>query len=79
MSLRLTVIGAGTMGAGIAQVAAIHGFSTTLCDLSADQLSTAMSSISSSVEKGIDRGKTPPAARDLVAQGLSTETDLLKA
>ena len=79
MSLRLTVIGAGTMGAGIAQVAAIHGFSTTLCDLSADQLSTAMSSISSSVEKGIDRGKTPPEARDLVAQGLSTETDLPKA
>lgn len=76
MSENITVIGAGTMGAGIAQVAAIHGYRTTLCDVSKEQLASAVGAIEASVEKGIARGKTPEEARERVQSGLTTESDL---
>ena len=79
MSENITVIGAGTMGAGIAQVAAIHGYRTTLCDVSEEQLGSARASIEASVEKGISRGKTPEAARERIETGLLTECDLQAA
>ena len=79
MSENITVIGAGTMGACIAQVAAIHGYRTTLCDVSEDQLASAVGAIEASVEKGIARGKTPEEARERVQSGLTTESDLQQA
>ena len=63
MAQRITVIGAGTMGLGIAQVTAIHGIQTVLCDLSPEQLTAACSRIEASVEKGIEKGKNPVEAR----------------
>ena len=44
------------MGLGIAQVTAIHGIPTVLCDLSEEQLATARDKIEASVEKGIEKG-----------------------
>ena len=79
MSENITVVGAGTMGAGIAQVAAIHGYRTTLCDVSEEQLASAVAAIEASVEKGIARGKTPEEAREKVQSGLTTESDLQQA
>lgn len=74
MEQRVTVIGAGTMGLGIAQVTAIHGIPTVLCDLSQDLLDAARAKIDSSVEKGIEKGKTPSEARDRLVDSLSTST-----
>ena len=74
MEQRVTVIGAGTMGLGIAQVTAIHGIPTVLCDLSQDLLDAARAKIDSSVEKGIEKGKTPSDARDRLGDSLSTST-----
>ncbi len=79
MAQRITVIGAGTMGLGIAQVTAIHGIPTVLCDLSQDLLDAARASIEASVEKGIEKGKTPPEARDRWQQSLTTSTDMAEA
>ena len=76
---RVTVIGAGTMGLGIAQVTAIHGIETILCDLSEDLLSSACSSIDASVAKGIDKGKTGPEARENVQQFLTTSVSTVEA
>jgi 3-hydroxybutyryl-CoA dehydrogenase len=50
------VIGAGTMGSGIAQVAAIAGYRTTLMDVVAEQLEKAKETIRSSVEKLFVKG-----------------------
>ncbi len=79
MPTKISVIGAGTMGAGIAQVAAIHGYRAILCDVSQEQLGVALAGIEASVEKGIARGKTSEDARERVRNGLITETDLGKA
>ena len=48
---KIFVLGAGTMGSGIAQVAASSGFEVTLMDIDSDQLGKARESIDRSVEK----------------------------
>ena len=53
----LGVIGAGTMGAGIAHVAALHGCEVLLHEVSADALHKAMERIQMNMKKSIQRGK----------------------
>jgi 3-hydroxybutyryl-CoA dehydrogenase len=51
------VVGAGTMGAGIAEVAAKAGASVTLADIRKDQLISATAAIERSLGKAVDKGK----------------------
>jgi 3-hydroxybutyryl-CoA dehydrogenase len=53
---RIFVIGAGTMGNGIAQVAATCGYQVTLQDVIPEQLKRAQETISRSVEKLVGKG-----------------------
>ncbi len=48
---KIFVVGAGTMGNGIAQTAAVSGFQVTMMDVDQDQLEKAKAVISKSVEK----------------------------
>jgi 3-hydroxybutyryl-CoA dehydrogenase len=57
MTKRIFVVGAGTMGAGIAQLAAQKGFETWLYDLSSDQLSKAQAGINKSLTTLLEKGK----------------------
>ncbi len=79
MSMRIAVIGAGTMGAGIAQVAALSGLETSLCDLNSELLENARRVISASVAKGIEKGKNPPEASELLAKKVRYTTQLPEA
>ena len=54
----VAVIGAGTMGAGIAQVCAQSGWKTHLFDAFPEGLERGMQRIDAFWEKGIARGKT---------------------
>ena len=56
----VAVIGAGTMGAGIAQVCAQAGWKTNLCDAFPEGLERGMKAIDAFWDKGIARGKTSP-------------------
>lgn len=51
------VIGSGTMGAGITQIAAQSGLHVTLVDVSLDQLRRALASISGGLERRVARGQ----------------------
>jgi 3-hydroxybutyryl-CoA dehydrogenase len=73
---RIAVIGAGTMGRGIAQVCATYDLETVLHDVSEEALSTAIESIHAGVEKGIERGKVPVEAREIVRERLSVSDSL---
>jgi 3-hydroxybutyryl-CoA dehydrogenase len=53
----VAVVGAGLMGRGIAHVAALGGYSTTLQDTSRDQLDQATSDVSAILEKGVATGR----------------------
>jgi len=56
MSERICVVGAGQMGSGIAQVAAVAGYEVTLVDVSRDQLDRARSGIERSLAKLVEKG-----------------------
>jgi len=63
---RITVIGAGTMGRGIAQVAGAAGYDVSLHDVSEELVREAIESIRTTLENGISRGKGSSQARDAV-------------
>ncbi len=54
---KIVVIGAGTMGNGIAHTAAASGFATTLIDVNQQILDKALSTISANLQRGVDKGK----------------------
>jgi 3-hydroxybutyryl-CoA dehydrogenase len=58
---RITVVGAGQMGAGIAQVAAVGGFDVTLSDVAPGQLERAIRSIEGSLTKLAEKGRIEPS------------------
>jgi len=53
----IVVIGAGTMGNGIAHTAAASGFDVTLIDVAEAFLERGMSTISANLQRGVDKGK----------------------
>ncbi len=54
--VRIFVVGAGTMGGGIAQTAAVSGYQVTLMDVLPGQLERAQKGIAKSVEKLTSKG-----------------------
>jgi len=54
---RMMVVGAGTMGLGIAHVGAVAGFEVALSDKNEEQLERALATIAGNLEKGVARGK----------------------
>ena len=80
MTLRcVAVVGAGTMGAGIAQVCAQAGWKTNLYDAFPDGVERGMERIAAFWEKGIARGKTTPDQRESWAANLTAVDDLARA
>ena len=76
---KVTVIGAGTMGAGIAQICAQAGWQTTLYDAYPEGLDRGMERINDFWDKGIARGKLLPNKNVNGQKNLTTEQDLSKA
>ena len=68
------VIGAGTMGNGIAQVFAQAGFAVRLVDVAQPLLDRARGTIEKSLAKFVDKGKLAAADRDAALARLSTAT-----
>ena len=79
MSERITVIGAGTMGNGIAGQAAVSGYSVVLCDLDAARIEAGMARIDQTYEKGVSKGKLDRGAADAARGRLSTSVELEEA
>ncbi len=55
----VAVMGAGTMGAGIAQVLAQHGFEVRLCENQPEALARARAAIEAQLTRAAERGKIP--------------------
>jgi 3-hydroxybutyryl-CoA dehydrogenase len=51
------ILGSGTMGGGIAQVAALSGFNVLLYDVSADALQKAVEKIKDELARGVEKGR----------------------
>jgi len=72
----IAVIGAGIMGRGIAQVAAVAGYDVILNDVADNLLSKAQEIIKENLTKGIVRGKVTEAERDSALASIHSNTDL---
>jgi 3-hydroxybutyryl-CoA dehydrogenase len=70
------VVGAGTMGSGIAQAFAQSGFSVRLVDVAQPMLVRARDSIARSLEKFVEKGTLPAGAREAALDRLTTATTL---
>jgi len=68
----IAVIGAGTMGRGIAYAAALGGYRTVLEDVSASMLKQGMDWIEQSFNEGVTRGKVEASVRDNALKQIST-------
>ena len=77
--MAVAVIGAGTMGRGIAQVAAMAGHEAALCDVDAGQLEHAVASIEAALDKGVRLGKVAEADRDAALARLAPTGRLREA
>ena len=73
---RIGVVGAGTMGAGIAQVAATTGYDVVMRDIEQDFLDSGFDSIENSLGRLVDRGDLDQATAD-AARGRVEGTTLL--
>jgi 3-hydroxybutyryl-CoA dehydrogenase len=72
----VAVIGAGTMGNGIAQVFAQAGFSVRLVDVSEPLLDRARKTIEKSLGKFVEKGAMTAADRDAAIERVSTTTSV---
>jgi 3-hydroxybutyryl-CoA dehydrogenase len=70
------VIGAGTMGAGIAQVAAQKGFEVILYDIQQNFVDAGLNRIQAFLNDGLKRGKITEEEIQAVEGGLKTTTEL---
>ena len=73
---RIGVVGAGTMGSGIAQVFAQKGFSVILCDSLPSQLETALKLIDKNLGREVEKKRLDPSMRELTLQNIQSRTDL---
>ena len=69
---RVGVIGAGTMGHGIAQVAAAAGCHVLLMDTTSELAERGVARIRANLNEGITRGKVPEAERDSILSRIAT-------
>jgi len=74
--MAVAVLGAGTMGNGIAQVFAQHGHQVTLRDLDAGILDAALSRIGKSLAKLAEKGKIEAAVPEAALGRIHTTTEL---
>ncbi len=70
------VIGAGQMGAGIAQVAAVSGYNVMLNDIKQEFIDRGMAGIQKSLGKFAEKGKITPEAKDAALGRIKTTLDL---
>ncbi len=75
----LAVLGAGTMGHGIAQVAALAGYDVRLTDVSDEALESAMGRVKAQLDKGVELGKVEPDVRDAALGRLRATSDAAEA
>nr|HMQ23655.1 3-hydroxyacyl-CoA dehydrogenase NAD-binding domain-containing protein [Planctomycetota bacterium] len=73
---RVVVLGAGTMGAGIAQVAAASNKDAVLYDIDEAAVQRGMANITTSLDIGVQKGKVSAAERAATLARITVTTDL---
>ncbi len=75
---KITVIGAGTMGNGIAHVFAMHDFQVSLVDISESALQKGMSTIEKNLDRMVSKGTLTEADKAKTLANIETFTEIEK-
>src|SRR5690606_15958441 len=75
----VAVVGAGTMGSGIAQVFATQGVPTILCDVDAAAVERGTQAIAKSLDRFVQKERITASERDAVLARIRTATDVAEA
>ena len=70
------IVGAGTMGSGISQIAALTGYDIVMQDVSDEATSRGLGTIDKSLQRLVDREKITADAKDAAIRKISTTTNL---
>ena len=73
---RVAVVGAGTMGNGVAHVFAQHGWDTLLVDVAREALDRALATIAGNADRQVKKGALTAEAKDALLARIQTATDL---
>lgn len=76
MIQKVSVIGAGTMGNGIAHVFAQNGFTVRLVDVHAQQLEKAIAIISKNIDRQTAKGFLSPEEKPKILSRITSHTDI---
>lgn len=76
---KVLVIGSGTMGHGIAHVAAQSGYQALLFDVASSAVDKGLASVRANLEKGVQKGKVKPEERDATLSRLAAAPAQLEA
>ena len=79
MIRQIAVIGSGTMGRGIAYLAALAGYETTLHDVDSGALDAARASIESTLKKGVEKSKVSAETASAAMEHLHLVNDMESA
>jgi 3-hydroxybutyryl-CoA dehydrogenase len=72
---RVAVVGAGTMGNGIAHVFAQYGYDVVLIDIAKDRLTAALETIARNLERQVKKGVVTPEVRAAALERIRTATE----
>jgi 3-hydroxybutyryl-CoA dehydrogenase len=72
----IAVVGSGTMGNGIAQVAARAGYSIVMCDVKDEFLQRGLSAIDKSLQRDLDKGRLSAGQKAEIIGRISVTTEL---
>ena len=75
---KISVIGAGTMGNGIAHVFAQTGFDVTLIDVNETQLQKALQTIGKNLDRQVAKGSLTEDQKTAALSNIKTSSDLIK-
>ena len=73
---RVVVVGAGTMGNGIAHTFAQHGWDTLLVDVERAALERALATVAANADRQVKKQALSPEAKDVLLGRIATATDL---
>ena len=77
--MNVTVIGAGSMGHGIAQVSAMAGHDVVLNDVDEERVAAGIDGIESNLDGGVERGKVSESEREEALERIAGDADLASA
>jgi 3-hydroxybutyryl-CoA dehydrogenase len=72
----IAVLGAGQMGAGIAQIAATNGFKVIMRDIKQEFCDKGVNTIKAGLDKQVAKGKTTQEAADAILANITTTVEL---